>query len=108
MKDDKMKQQMELKQMELRSGTITGEPKRKVNVSAEAVKAFRARAPETTRLTNQIADITRGKVAATPEKLANLKTQREEAKLKDGVGTRGPKGATPKKLSRKSVKVPKQ
>ena len=59
-------------------------------------------------MTNQIADVTRGKVAATPEKLASLKAQREEAKLKEGVGKRGPKGATPKKLSKKAEKLPKK
>ena len=100
--------QPETRQVILRSGTITSEPRIKANVSAAAVKAFREKAPETTRLTNQIADITRGRVSATPEKLANLKAQREEAKLKEGVGKRGPKGATPKKLSKKALKVPKK
>jgi len=98
--------QPETRQVILRSGTITSESRAKV--SAAAVKAFRERAPETTRLTNQIADVTRGKVAATPEKLASLKAQREEAKLKEGVGKRGPKGATPKKLSKKAEKLPKK
>ena len=74
----------------------------------ETKTCLRERAPETTRLTNQIADVTRGKVAATPKKLANLKAQREEAKLREGVGKRGPKGATPKKLSKKAEKLPKK
>jgi hypothetical protein len=96
--------QPDLRQMLLRSGTITGEARTKAHA---AVKAFREKAPETVRLTNQIADINRGKVQATPEKLASLKAQREEAKIREGVGKRGPKGSPPRKLSKKAAKVSK-
>ena len=68
------------KQVVTRSGLVTGA---KVTKS---VAAFRKKAPETTRLTNQLGDIRREKVKATPERVAELKEQLEAAKKAEGVG----------------------
>ena len=69
------------KQVVTRSGLVTG-----AKVTTKSVAAFRKKAPETTRLTNQLGDIRREKVKATPERVAELKEQLEAAKKAEGVG----------------------
>ena len=69
------------KQVVTRSGLVTG-----AKVTTKSVAAFRKKAPETTRLTNQLGDIRREKVKATPERVAELKEQLAAAKKAEGVG----------------------